>query len=514
MTAMKFLKKKIIRYTVVFSVIFSILLSSASPFLKAAQAAPWYNPGLIEYGRKVLDEDNPEEIFGERYTYAQVVWILWSFPTIIYGQIRDNIIDKIIYNQPVTNSDLAQMPFVNYSAAPIDFLFSNLPASGVQSVASTLQKLKVVPEVYAQQSPGFGFQALEVYRNLWKAVRNFAYLLLTIVVLIVAFGVMFRIKLSPQTVITIQSALPKIVLTIILITFSYAIVGFMIDLMYTSFYLIVYGLNTFGGLPESGKAATDLISNFNEKGLGYIFWFVAGQGFTGIFQALPLSGDIAIGAGALGTIGSILVGLLAFLGVDALAGAGAILLPAALPILLGVIIALITFIIRILIMLAKTFLTLLILLVFGPLLILSDLLPGNRNATINWVLSVATQIMIFLVVGLLFTFDNILTKTITDFNGTIWHPPYLGGGTAAVIKGVISLGVIAMIPETDRMVNEFMNRKFRPIAGPKEFAGIPQQLGRGGQTAFQRYEEVRDESGKVRPLPTVRLFGRGGGSSS
>ena len=38
--------------------------------------------------------------------------------------------------------------------------------------------------------------------------------------------------MSPQTIVTIQSALPKIVVTLILVTFSYAIAGFMVDLVY------------------------------------------------------------------------------------------------------------------------------------------------------------------------------------------------------------------------------------------------------------------------------------------
>ena len=50
--------------------------------------------------------------------------------------------------------------------------------------------------------------------------------------------IMFRVKVSPQVVITVQSTLPKLVLTIILVTFSYAIAGFLVDLMYVVIGLI------------------------------------------------------------------------------------------------------------------------------------------------------------------------------------------------------------------------------------------------------------------------------------
>jgi len=70
-----------------------------------------------------------------------------------------------------------------------------------------------------------------------------------------AFMIMFRVRISPQTVITVQSALPKIIFTLILITFSYAIAGFLIDLMY-----VVIGIFSFivtqGGIFDG--SATDL----------------------------------------------------------------------------------------------------------------------------------------------------------------------------------------------------------------------------------------------------------------
>ena len=42
--------------------------------------------------------------------------------------------------------------------------------------------------------------------------------------------IILRIKINPQTVITIQSAIPQVFTTLILVTFSYAIAGLVIDL--------------------------------------------------------------------------------------------------------------------------------------------------------------------------------------------------------------------------------------------------------------------------------------------
>lgn len=57
----------------------------------------------------------------------------------------------------------------------------------------------------------------------WKVTRNLAYGMLSIVMLVVGVSIMMRKKLPPQLVVTAQYALPRIVLAVILITFSYPI---------------------------------------------------------------------------------------------------------------------------------------------------------------------------------------------------------------------------------------------------------------------------------------------------
>ncbi|MCX6783854.1 MAG: hypothetical protein NT141_02195 [candidate division WWE3 bacterium] len=67
--------------------------------------------------------------------------------------------------------------------------------------------------------------------DLWKAFRNLAYLLFVIILVAFGFMVMFRHEIKPQTVITVQDALPKVVVCLLLITFSYPIAGFAIKLI-------------------------------------------------------------------------------------------------------------------------------------------------------------------------------------------------------------------------------------------------------------------------------------------
>ncbi len=70
-----------------------------------------------------------------------------------------------------------------------------------------------------------------ILMDIWTSVRNASYALMVLVTLVVGFMIMFRRKTDPRTAVTIQNSLPKIVVAMLLITFSFAIAGFMADLI-------------------------------------------------------------------------------------------------------------------------------------------------------------------------------------------------------------------------------------------------------------------------------------------
>ncbi len=84
-----------------------------------------------------------------------------------------------------------------------------------------------------------GYDRLSPLSHLWIYFRNLVYLLFTLVFIITGLGIMFRVNIDPRNVMTIQSQIPKIIVALLLITFSYAIVGLMIDLMYVLIYLLL-----------------------------------------------------------------------------------------------------------------------------------------------------------------------------------------------------------------------------------------------------------------------------------
>ena len=76
------------------------------------------------------------------------------------------------------------------------------------------------------------FAGLAPLLPLWKVFRDVSYGILAIILIVVGHMVMFRKKIDPKTVVTVQNSIPRIVVALLLVTFSYLIVGLMIDGMY------------------------------------------------------------------------------------------------------------------------------------------------------------------------------------------------------------------------------------------------------------------------------------------
>src|SRR3989344_4497883 len=121
-------------------------------------------------------------------------------------------------------------------------LYKTPPASGVQYLAGEFQKFNPVKPAYAQQ--GIGFGALTPVQDLWRVFRNASYVGFVIVFVIIGFMIMLRAHISPQAVATIQDSIPRLVVALILVTFSYAIAGLFIDIMFLALNIVVNFLKT------------------------------------------------------------------------------------------------------------------------------------------------------------------------------------------------------------------------------------------------------------------------------
>lgn len=119
-------------------------------------------------------------------------------------------------------------------------LYTTKPISAKTYTAHLLKNIGFpqVTKTYARES--FGYNFLHNIIQVWAVFRNLAYSIYILIFVVIGFMIMLRTKINAQTVISIQSALPNLIVTLILITFSYAIVGFLVDIMYFLIYFLVY----------------------------------------------------------------------------------------------------------------------------------------------------------------------------------------------------------------------------------------------------------------------------------
>jgi hypothetical protein len=384
------------------SLAFILVLTSFLSFFpkKAyAQANPWYNQGFGQWYSKVYNTDAspPAEIFGERYTAAQVQWVVYGLVALVMNAPfinsatlsclmgRGGLIQCLEANPITSATPYNAPPSYKPSSQPVlALMFSpSRSISGVNYVRQKLSNFDVVPAASAQ---GFGFAALSPIQTAWRVFRDITYALFVIIIIVMAFMIMFRVKLSPQTIITVQSALPKIIISLILVTFSYAIGGFLIDLIYVAIGLLALLFNQI-----------NLIAGFN--------W---GNYFTLLTTGPQLAGH---GTGLIGWflifIPSIILGAVGMIyGATGYAGLGAgieTIIGGLIGVLLTFAFVIWAFVaaIKIFILLIKTYISILLRIVFAPLQIgIGTLYPGVGFGA--WAKSLLSDLAVYPTVGALF----------------------------------------------------------------------------------------------------------------
>lgn len=207
-----------------------------------------------EYIKPNVDEDVPQN----QHTFVQSIFI----------EVLSTLVCQIAGVDPVDptvpclgiNSETNK---IGYVSAPhgdpnapqvggaLGLLSSSIGGLYTQSVSTAdynrylASNFGVVKTANAQTNePGYGFEGLTPVLKIWTVTRNIAYFLLIIAFIFIGLGIMLRIKIDPRTVMTIQNQIPRIVVCILLITFSYSIAALMVDLMWVTTYAGVNALTS------------------------------------------------------------------------------------------------------------------------------------------------------------------------------------------------------------------------------------------------------------------------------
>ena len=345
----------------------------------------------------------------------------------ILGLPSDNPKNSLHYNRSA----------VAYMGNAIAYIYDNPPATTYAFAVDLGKTLGFLPRTYAQ---GFGFSGLSPLLGLWKIFRNIAYGIIAIIMIVIGFMVMLRKKIDPKTVVTVQNSIPRIVIALILVTFSYAIVGLMIDLMYVSMLLIanvlmgksdstLWGAVKFNLSPKEVVEANFLTTASAFLGAGW-------KSLVGLFSFVPTDYKVA---------GTIITGILGFIATGfgvkgALIGAAA---PYALPFLV-VALAVLIGIVRLFFLLLDAYIHIIIALLTSPFHLMMEAIPGT-NSFSAWFRNLLGKLLVFPTVTALLLITFILTSK--EVVGSVWGPPLLGGGLEGEgMAALIGLGMLLSIP--------------------------------------------------------------------
>lgn len=506
---------------------FSLPLSSTSsvhaqppddPPEDEEDAGLWYSPTWQQFYLKTFDTD-PTDLFGERYTYAQVNWIIFSLLTFPFVHLlpSGDLVMLCFFRIGVTgclseiyqelggdgasvvqDSSLAEVP----RETLLQSVFRERSFSGITYFKNIARKFEIVPAAQAQE--GFGFtSALGPVQTMWKASRDITYVLFAVVALALSFMIMFRVKLAPQVAITIQSAIPRLAFTIILVTFSYAIAGLLIDLMYVVIGFISVLAERFFPISFTPQGWFDLLTRGNpaasvpgvgENNLGFLY-------LAGLYLIIFMLTLMFVAAVALGMFSNFIDSIFGPGGMLDFATGGFVWLILILVAALILIIACLIAIFKVMWILVKTYAMILLLTIFAPFqILLGALIPSNISPMIGfkaWLKSYISHLSVFVVTGFLFVIslaflaqafilaaqeavadvadaliENLLGAVFgTEVNlldiipiGTptgVW-PPLLGiGGNAgaAMLMVVTSFVIFVIIPKTADMIKAIIQRQ-------------------------------------------------------
>lgn len=367
------------------------------------------------------------------------------------------------------------------------------PVSSREYFADLGKNFGLAKPAYAQ---GVGFSGLSNLLPLWKASRNLAYIFFIIAFLYIGLAIMFRVKISPQAVVSIQNALPKLIIALILVTFSYAIVGLMIDLIYVLIYVGVLAIGQTGWINVAQEQAKLSSLSFGE-GMGLVF----GGGVTAVTGMVGGWFSGLIITAILGIVGVIL----------ATTGVGAVV--AALPLLILGVIALFC-IFKLFFALLGCYIQIILAVIIGPIQIAMGAIPGSQGGFGSWLKNLMANILVFPAVALFLLLGWLLTKS----HGPTWTPPVIAS-SGEILTPIIGFGMLLLLPKIPEIIKNAFKMKpagygaaiGEAVGAPKMLLGKAIGLGSTVATINKSYGEITgtQEAGLL-----SRLRRRPGGSGS
>lgn len=381
--------------------------------------------------QSAMDQGNNQESWMNEALMSNAM----SINTAIAGTIPDNVLNG-------TATSWIPGGMIGFTNNAIAALY-NPPASGVQYIAQTVNNFLGKPAYAAT-----GYEGLKGIQNIWKSFRNTVYILFSVVFIGIGIAIMLRIKISQNAVITIQSALPSLITSLILVTFSYAIAGLLIDLSYVFQGLVLAILfNSQHGMNS------ELFSGVSGMGINFTFSKLMNVGFFGmsdlIYKATPIWGLSIVSGVAAGIIG----GLFALAGT----GPGGIIIGVAAFIIIFVILLLMIIIniVKFFFGLVKCYISLILRIILAPLEIGMGAIPNSKMNFSSWIWNVIANLAVFPISLIFLTLINLIIDSIgVTGSYSLWSPPMLGA--RMFLCPIIGLTALALLPKLPTLIPQFV----------------------------------------------------------
>lgn len=340
--------------------------------------------------------------------------------------------------------------------------FEHQPISSKEYIAYVSKKMPFIQSIYAVDSfnnPDDGTDFLSPFIDFWQASRNMAYVFFIIIFTVLGFMIMFRSKLNPQTSVTIQLALPKIVISLILVTFSYAISGLIVDIAFLGNGLVNQYLRSASTSGLIKASQVDLLG------------FITGEGAWSGVNILSFMGN--------------------FLDNLQLAAEGVGTSNADLTVIFNVILAftLLGTMIKIFFAIFTKYVTIILSSIFSPFVFLFGAIPGKTDPTAGYLRSMISAALTFPATYLLFILSSHIVNVSSTLN--LRNMPPLntitqdaGGAATNTALGsfngglalFVALGVLMIIPSIPQAIDKALGTGPGVGAGAADFGGALRKI--------------------------------------
>lgn len=413
---------------------------------------------LIKIKQDAIKSGSNQEAWLEEAMGSNIV----SSVRTLMGEVPDSIL-----NGQVDPNNLTYIPggAIGGTTQLISTLY-NPPVSGIEYIAHVKDNFLGKP-AYAQ---GVGFAGLTPLLNIWRAFRDVVYILASIIFIVISIMIILRVKINPQTVIGIQNMIPQIVFTLILVTFSYAIAGLLIDLIYfvQGFFIAILfkaeGIDLGENLYKT--TAFETIRQSISRAIGidkydhvYKFDNLSNPGlfqYYELVKAVIPTGYLVLLGTVIGAFFGTIIGALA--GVKGAVGGfiGGLVTGGALMILIFQIIVLVS-LFKFFLGVVKAYIIVILKVIIAPLEIGAGAFPNSKLNFSSWLNDIVAHLAIFPISVIYIIILNLIVRNGGMLTTDLWAPSTLSvANTFNLVPALIGFGGVLMLARLPELIPQLI----------------------------------------------------------